>query len=154
MLSGHQVNSSAVRLIALVGLAELLFVAGGVGMAYVAGFGKVHTVIEQAHWWWLLASVGGVVLAFMGYVFAYWGVKRSEEGPKLTLTGLLAVVSAGFGGLLAHGGTALDEFAMRAGGADSREAADWLCCRDLGRRALPQSHEEQGWLAGQTRHLL
>lgn len=122
MLSGHNVDRNAGQLAALVGLAVLLFAAGGVGMAYVAGFGEVHRVIERVRWWWLLASVAAVLLAFVGYLLAYWGVKRTEGGPKLTFTGLLAVVSAGFGGFLAHGGTALDEFAMRAGGADKREA--------------------------------
>jgi hypothetical protein len=35
---------------------------------------------------------------------------------------LLAVVTAGFGGFLARGGTKIDEFAMRAGGAGKRES--------------------------------
>jgi hypothetical protein len=122
MLSGHNVNSSARRLTALAALTVLLFAAGGAGMAYIAGFGHIHRVIEGARWWWLVASVGAVLVAFLGYLLAYWGVKRVEDGPRLTFTGLLAVVTAGFGGFLAHGGTALDEFAMRAGGADKREA--------------------------------
>lgn len=45
-----------------------------------------------------------------------------EGEPKLNTPALLAVVTAGFGGFLAHGGTALDEFTMRAGGANEREA--------------------------------
>lgn len=122
MLSGHHVNRSLVGLVGLAVLMALLFVAGGAGMVYVAGFGKVHRVIEHTRWWWLVASVCGVVLAFLGYLLAYWGVKRAEGGPRLSFVGLLTVVTAGFGGFLAHGGTALDEFAMRAAGADKREA--------------------------------
>jgi hypothetical protein len=61
-------------------------------------------------------------VAFCGYYFAYCGVETVDEGPKLDRRSRLAVVTAGFGGFLARGGTALDEFAMRAGGADKREA--------------------------------
>ena len=61
-------------------------------------------------------------MAFCGYYFAYRGIKGVEGGPALDRPALLAVVIAGFGGFLAHGGTAIDEFAMRAGGASENEA--------------------------------
>jgi hypothetical protein len=104
-------------------LAVLLYAAAGVGMAYVAGFDAVQTRLNHAQWWWLAPSFAAVVVAFGGYFFAYRGIKRAESGPEIELPSLLAVVTAGFGGFLAHGGTALDEFAMRAGGADKREAS-------------------------------
>jgi hypothetical protein len=63
-----------------------------------------------------------VAVAFGGYLFAYRGIKHADQGPELEWTSLLAVVTAGFGGFLAHGGTAVDEFAMRAGGANKHEA--------------------------------
>jgi hypothetical protein len=47
---------------------------------------------------------------------------RHPDGPEMRLPALLAVVTAGFGGFLAQGGTALDEVATRAAGADEREA--------------------------------
>jgi hypothetical protein len=103
-------------------LAVLLYVAAGIGMAYVAGFGAVHERLDHAQWWWLAPSFGGVLVAFCGYFFAYRGISRTQDGPRLSLRALVAVVAAGFGGFLAHGGTALDEVAMRAGGADKREA--------------------------------
>lgn len=99
-----------------------LYLAAGVGMAYVAGFGAVKDRLDHAHWWWLAPSFGAVVLAFCGYYFAYRGIKWVEGGPELGPRALLAVVTAGFGGFLARGGTALDEFAMRAGGAGKRES--------------------------------
>ncbi len=91
-------------------------------MAYVAGFDAVHHQLVHAHWWWLAPSFAAVMLAFCGYYFAYRGIKSVEGGPELDTPALLAVVTAGFGGFLARGGTALDEFAMRAGGAGKHEA--------------------------------
>ncbi len=92
-------------------------------MAYVAGFDAVHQLLTTAHWWWLAPSFAAVVVAFCGYLLAYRGIARADGGPRIEHSTLLAVVTAGFGGFLAHGGTALDQFAMRAGGADEREAS-------------------------------
>src|SRR5437764_5505129 len=122
LLSTHHVNRTWPQLVGLVLLVACLYAASGIGMAYVAGFDNVHSRLVHAHWWWLGPSFGGVLLAFCGYYFAYRGIKWAESGPELDIPALLAVVTAGFGGFLAHGGTALDEFAMRAGGADKREA--------------------------------
>jgi hypothetical protein len=122
MFSTHHVNRSWPQLAGLIAAIAALYVAAAVGMAYVAGFGAVERRVEHADWWWLLPSIGAVFVAFCGYYFAYRGVKWVEDGPELDPPALLAVVTAGFGGFLARGGTALDEFAMRAGGADKREA--------------------------------
>lgn len=91
-------------------------------MAYVAGFDAVRHRLAHAHWWWLAPSAAAVLLSFVGYFFGYRGIKWAEGGPRLDRRSVLAVVTASFGGFLAHGGTALDHFAMRAGGADKREA--------------------------------
>jgi hypothetical protein len=122
IFSSHHVNRTWPQLAGLIALIAALYAAAGVGMAYVAGFGAVQHRLEHAQWWWLAPSAGAVVLAFCGYYFAYRGVKWVEGGPELDRRALLAVVTAGFGGFLARGGTALDEFAMRAGGAGRREA--------------------------------
>lgn len=122
LLSSHHVDRDAPQLAGLIALVGLLYVAGGVGMAYVAGFDAVHHRLATAHWWWLAPAFGAVVISFIGYYFAYRGIKSVEDGPALETSALLAVVMAGFGGFLAHGGTALDEFVMRAGGASKDEA--------------------------------
>lgn len=122
VFSGHQVDRDWGSLFGLLALTVLLYLAAGVGMAYVAGFGHVQHRLATAHWWWLAPSLVAVLLAFTGYFFAYRGIKHAEDGPRLDFPSLLAEVTAGFGGFLAHGGTALDEFAMRAGGAEKREA--------------------------------
>ncbi len=120
-LSIHHLDRTANQIAALILLAALLYAAAGVGMAYAAGFGAVQRRLVTADWWWLGPAAGAVVLAFSGYYLAYRGIARAEGGPRIGSSALLAVVTAGFGGFLAHGGTAVDEFAMRAGGADERE---------------------------------
>jgi hypothetical protein len=122
VFSSHHVNRTWPQLAGLIALVAVLYLAAGVGMAYVAGFGAVKDRLAHADWWWLVPSCAAVVLAFVGYYYGYRGIKWVEGGPELDRPALLAVVAAGFGGFLARGGTALDEFAMRAGGADEREA--------------------------------
>ncbi len=121
-LSTHHVHRNWVQLAGLICLVAILSIAAAVGMAYVAGFSAVRHRITHAQWLWLVPSLAAVMLAFVGYFFGYRGIKWAERGPRLDSRSVLAVVIAGFGGLLAHGGTALDQFAMQAGGADEREA--------------------------------
>lgn len=115
-------NRSWLQLAGLITLIACLYAAAAVGMAYVAGFSAVQHRLDHAQWWWLAPSFAAVLLAFCGYYFGYRGVKWAEGGPELDTPALLAVVTAGFGGFLARGGTALDEFSMRAGGAGKRDA--------------------------------
>jgi hypothetical protein len=107
---------------ATLALTTMLYLAGVVGMAYVAGFHAVGHRLSAAHWWWLAPSFGSVLLAFAGYLWAYRGIKRVAGGPRLGLVTRLVVVSAGFGSLLMRGGAAVDNLVMRASGADEREA--------------------------------
>jgi hypothetical protein len=120
--STHHVCWTWRQLTALAGVMALLYAAAGVGLAYVAGFSTVRSRLEHAQWWWLAPAFGALLLAFLGYYFAYGGVKSADGGGELPPKSLLAVVAAGFSGFLAHGATALDEFAMRASGDDEREA--------------------------------
>lgn len=121
-LSTHHVHRNRAQLVSLMAVAAALSMAGALGMAYVAGFDAVGHSLTHAHWWWLALSLGAVGLSLVGYFFGYRGIKLAEEGPRLEGRSLFAVVVANFGGFLAHGGTALDQVAMRAGGADEREA--------------------------------
>ncbi len=119
--SVHHLDRTAKQIGALILLAIALYVVAGIGMAYAAGFGAVHHRLAIADWWWLAPAAGAVVLGFSGYYFGYGGISSAEGGPEIGRSALLAVVTAGFGGFLAHGGTAVDEFAMQAGGAGERE---------------------------------
>jgi uncharacterized membrane protein YbhN (UPF0104 family) len=111
------------RLALLVGLAALLFVAAGAGMADVAGFEDVWTALQSPSWPWLVAAAAAVALSFGAYYLTYVGIGHVCGGPdELDRGTRIAVVLAGFGGFFIHGGAALDEFVMRALGASKREA--------------------------------
>ena len=123
IFSHSHVGAKPHRLLLLTVLAAVLYVAGGVGLAYIAGFDRVWHAAQHPSWPWLAASLGGVVLAFAGYYFGYRGVGKIEGGPDdLTRADRLAVVAAGFGGFLAHGGTGIDRAVMRAAGGSERES--------------------------------
>ena len=107
----------------LLAAAAALQVGAAVGMAYVAGFGQIRDVLGRFSAPWLAASAGTLVLSFVGYFYAYRGIYRTEGGPRIGRREMIAVVTAGFGGFLAHGGGALDSYALQASGADEREAS-------------------------------
>jgi uncharacterized membrane protein YbhN (UPF0104 family) len=106
----------------LVLVAAVLFVGALAGLSWVAGFGAVEHALTQVRWPWLLASAGGMVVAFVGYRLAYEGVDRVGGGPTLSRGERSAVVIAGFGGFIARGGSAVDKFALEAKGTSGREA--------------------------------
>jgi uncharacterized membrane protein YbhN (UPF0104 family) len=121
--SRHHLENEAPQLAGLVAVAATLYLAAAVGMAYVAGFDDVRHALERTAWWWLPLSLAGVAVSFVGYYFGYRGIGKVEHGPDdLPTRSRLAVVVAGFGGFFAHGGSALDDFVMRAAGASQREA--------------------------------
>lgn len=121
-LSSHYIHRRSSRLAALILLAAVLEVGAAAGMAYVAGFSAVHAVIGRVSWAWIGAVVGGIAVSFLGYFFAYRGIYHVNDGPRLSSRQMRAVVTGGFGGFLAHGGAALDDYALRAAGADERDA--------------------------------
>jgi hypothetical protein len=106
----------------LVGVAIMLELAAGVGLAYVAGWSAVRASLGQFDGIWLIALVGALLVSFIGYYYAYQGIFRVEGGPRLPRRQMRAVVAAGFGGFLAHGGGALDQYVLQAAGTDEDEA--------------------------------
>jgi uncharacterized membrane protein YbhN (UPF0104 family) len=118
----HHLYSRKRGFATLVAIAAVLYLAGGVGMSYITGFDAVHRRLVRPDWPWLLAALGGVVVAFVGYYMAYRGIDRVGGKPRLKPRELLAVAMAGFGGILAQGGAALDDYAMQAAGRSEREA--------------------------------
>jgi hypothetical protein len=71
---------------------------------------------------WLAALAGALGVSFAGYYFAYEGMFTVAGGPELKGAQMRTVVTVGFGGFLARGGGVLDQYALRAAGADEREA--------------------------------
>jgi uncharacterized membrane protein YbhN (UPF0104 family) len=102
--------------------AVLLAVAAAVGVAWTVGFGRLLDRLADAHGWWLLAALGGEVIAYVGYIAAYREVARVEKGPEIPTGDAVALVSTGFGAFVAQGGFAVDLHAFRDLGADEREA--------------------------------
>lgn len=122
LMSGHHLERRGTALTMLVVVAAVLQMAAGVGLAYVAGFSSVRVVLGDFHWVWLLALTGALGLSFAGYYWAYEGIFTVAGGPTLKGSQMRTVVTAGFGGFLAHGGGALDRYALEAAGTDQREA--------------------------------
>jgi hypothetical protein len=106
----------------LIALAVVLELAAGIGLASVAGFSPVRAALGGFDWVWLAALAGALMGSFVGYFYAYRGIHRVEGGPALSGRQMHAVVAAGFGGFLAHGGGALDKYALQAAGVSENEA--------------------------------
>jgi hypothetical protein len=121
-MSSHHLERRGTALTALVVLAAVLQVAAGVGLAYVAGFSSVRAVLGHFDWVWMIALLGALGLSFAGYYLAYQGIFTVDGGPTLEGSQMRMVVTVGFGGFLAHGGGALDRYALEAAGTDQREA--------------------------------
>jgi hypothetical protein len=121
-ISAHHLERRGPALATLVILAAVLQLSAGVGLAYVAGFSAVRAVLGDFHWVWLLALTGALGVSFAGYYLAYQGIFTVAGGPTLRGSQMRMVVTVGFGGFLAHGGGALDRYALEAAGADQREA--------------------------------
>lgn len=106
----------------LIACAALLELAAGAGLAYVAGFSRIRSVLGDVQWAWLAMLAGALAVSLAGYYFAYRGIFRVGGGPEVPRRQMRAVVAAGFGGLFAHGRGALDQYVLEAAGAGRREA--------------------------------
>jgi hypothetical protein len=121
-LSAHLPERRGTALTVLLVLAAVLQLSAGVGLAYVAGFSSVRAVLGDFDWVWLPALVGALGVSFVGYYWAYQGIFTVAGGPTLQGWQMRTVVTVGFGGFLAHGGGALDRYALEAAGAGQRDA--------------------------------
>lgn len=122
IMSASLVERRGTELSLLVLLAVLLELAAGTGLAFLAGFDRVQAALGSFQWIWLVATAGALGVSFIGYFYAYRGIFRVEAGPSLARGQLRAVVAAGFGGFLAHGGGKLDQYALKAAGANQEDA--------------------------------
>jgi hypothetical protein len=114
--------SRAGALAGLTVLAVVLFAAAATGLAVLPGYHVMGRTLAGVRWPWVAASLGGVVVAGGGYLLAWRGITRGGDGPRLGGRQWVAVVLAGFGGFVARGGSAIDRYAMLAGGAGRRDA--------------------------------
>lgn len=123
--SGHLLNQRWAGIGLLVCLAFALELAAGIGLAYIAGFTSVQQVLPHfwTDWGWLAGVAGSLVISFYGYYLAYDGVFSADNGPSVPGPRMRAIVAAGFGGFLSHGGPALDVYALEGAGASKRDAS-------------------------------
>lgn len=123
--SGHLVHRRGIEIGLLAALAIFLELAAATGLAYIADFSAVQHVLPHfwQDWDWVAGVAGVLVISFFGYYLAYDGVFSVEGGPKLPGRQMRAIVAAGFGGFLSHGGPALDAYALEAAGTSKRDAS-------------------------------
>lgn len=123
--SGHLIESRGTEISLLVCLAFALELAAGTGLAYIAGFASVQQVLPHfwTDWTWLAGVAGSLAVSFYGYYLAYDGIFSVDGGPEVSGPRMRAIVAAGFGGFLSHGGPALDAYALEGAGASKRDAS-------------------------------
>jgi len=110
------------RLVILVCVAAMLAAGALIGLAWTVGIQKTLTRLVHPHWQWLVAAVGGEILAYVGYTVAYREVARADHGAELEVPKAAALVAAGFGVFVHGGGFALDRTALRRAGLSKTEA--------------------------------
>jgi hypothetical protein len=86
----------------------VLFCAGLAIDSAIAGFAEVGARFDDIDPKWLPVALAAQAVAFVGYVFAYRGVARVDDGPQLGIRESAEYVAVGFGAFLAKGGAALD----------------------------------------------
>jgi hypothetical protein len=122
-LPSHHADAPPARLAILLVFEAGLYLAAAVGISYVAGFHVVGHTLHRVNWPWFVACLALVPVAFVGYYLAYRPVFRLKDCTlNVDRPSRLAVVAAGFGGFLDHGGGALDRVALQAAGASERDA--------------------------------
>jgi uncharacterized membrane protein YbhN (UPF0104 family) len=122
-LPSHHADAGVARLATVLALEACLYLAAAVGISYVAGFETVDRTLDRVNWPWLVGALAFVPVAFLGYYLAYRPVFRLRNcSLDVDRPSRLAVVAAGFGGFLDHGGGTLDRVALQAAGASERDA--------------------------------
>lgn len=122
-LNIHHLDRRGVELAGLIAITATLQLSAAIGIAYVAGFSDTLDALAALDWPWLCAMLGAFAVSFVGYYYAYHGIYCVEHGKPLSSKQMRAVVMAGFGGFLAHGGTIIDVYAVQATGASKRRAS-------------------------------
>jgi uncharacterized membrane protein YbhN (UPF0104 family) len=113
------------RPLAVLLTAAALAVAAASGLGDLAGYRHVRHELATVHPLWLLACLGGEIVAYAGYVLAVRATARVDGGPELDALASTQSVVAGFGVFSAtrsSGGFAVDYWILRRAGED-REGA-------------------------------
>ena len=122
-LLAHPIRRGRRSTLALIVFAVLLSSATLLAVAWAAGFDAVHDRLVHPSWTWVAVGLCGQVPALVGYALAVHGVAAVEGGPTLGLRRAWAVVAAGFGPFVLHGGGfAVDLHVLKTAGLEEREA--------------------------------
>jgi hypothetical protein len=103
----------------------VLVVGIGTIIGKVAEFDEVLMAIREASPVWLAVCFAGEVLAYVGYILAFWGASRAADGPRIPLGVMTHGVFVAFGAFAAAnaaGGLATDFWILREAGAGTRSA--------------------------------
>jgi len=106
-------------------LAGALAFAAAVGLADMAGYGRLVDAVQDVVPTWFAVCFGGEVVAYLGYVLAVRDIARLDDGPLLSLRLTMRTVVAGFGVFAAThaaGGFSVDYWTFRRSGLRRREA--------------------------------
>jgi uncharacterized membrane protein YbhN (UPF0104 family) len=101
-------------------------VAGAVALVgHVAEYSDLERAFDRMDAAWLPLAVGGVAIAYSGYVLAYHEVAALHGGPRLSTWAVTRIVGIGFGAFVvgsAVGGLAVDFWALHRAGCSVHEA--------------------------------
>jgi uncharacterized membrane protein YbhN (UPF0104 family) len=106
-------------------VAGALAMAAAMGLADMAGYGRLVDAVQDVVPTWFAVCFGGEVVAYLGYVLAVRDVARLDDGPLLSLRLTMRTVVAGFGVFAAThaaGGFSVDYWTFRRSGLRRREA--------------------------------
>lgn len=99
--------------------------AAAMGLADVAGYGRLVDAVQDVVPSWFSVCFAGEVVAYLGYVLAVRDIARVDGGPLLSLRLTTRTVVAGFGVFAAThaaGGFAVDYWTFRRSGLRRQEA--------------------------------
>ena len=113
------------RAAVVVAIGAVLVVGIGTIIGKVAEFDEVLDAIREASPLWLVVCFAGEVLAYVGYILAFWGTSRAAGGPRIPLGVMTHGVFVAFGAFAAAnaaGGLATDFWILKEAGAGTRSA--------------------------------
>jgi uncharacterized membrane protein YbhN (UPF0104 family) len=106
-------------------IAGALALAAAMGLADMAGYGRLVDAVQDVVPTWFAVCFGSQVVAYFGYVLAVRDIARVDGGPLLSLRLSMTSVVAGFGVFAAThaaGGFSVDYWTFRRSGLRRREA--------------------------------